>query len=205
MSLRASYTFLAPFYDFVIERLFSDLRARSLSALPRTGPLDVLVDGIGTGLDLPHLPAQHRYIGLDLTRAMLDRAIKRRDQLNVNFVQANSLRLPFKDEAFDHAVLHLILAIVPDSVRCLQEASRVLKPGGSVLILDKFLHRGESARFRRALNPAASRLVSRLDVVFEDVFARTPELNLVSDEGVLLGGWIRKIVLAKTEAARDAR
>lgn len=197
MSLRTSYTVLAPLYDLVIERLFSDLRARSLSVLPKAETLDVLINGIGTGLDLPHLPTQHRYTGLDLTRAMLSRATKRRDHLNVNFVQANSLRLPFKDESFDHAVLHLILAIVPDSVRCLHETSRVLKPGGSILILDKFLRRGQRARLRRGLNPVVSRLVTRLNVIFEDVLEKTPELDLESDEPALFGGWVRQIRLEK--------
>ncbi|MGH8718092.1 MAG: hypothetical protein ACREV0_04000, partial [Burkholderiales bacterium] len=82
MSLRISYTVLAPLYDPVIERLFAPLRAQSLGALPKAETLDVLINGIGTGLDLPHLPTQHRYTGLDLTRAMLSRAIKRRDRLN---------------------------------------------------------------------------------------------------------------------------
>ena len=107
------------------------------------------------------------------------------------------MRLPFKDQAFDYVVLHLILAIVADAVRCLRESARVLKPGGSILVLDKFLKRGESAVLRRALNPLSSRLVTRLDVVFEDVLGQTPGLQLVSDEPVRFGGWIRQIRLAK--------
>ena len=33
----------------------------------------------GTGLDLPHLPAHHHYVGIDLTDAMLRRALPRHD------------------------------------------------------------------------------------------------------------------------------
>jgi phosphatidylethanolamine/phosphatidyl-N-methylethanolamine N-methyltransferase len=197
LSLRASYTFLAPLYDVVIERLFVDARRKSLAALPKTGNLQVLISGIGTGLDLPHLPPQHSYAALDLTAAMLHRARPRSDKLNLCFVQGDSIGLPFKDQAFDYVVLHLILAIVPDAVRCLRESARVLKPGGSILVLDKFLKRGESAVLRRALNPLSSRLITRLDVVFEDVLGQTPELQLVSDEPVRFGGWIRQIRLAK--------
>jgi phosphatidylethanolamine/phosphatidyl-N-methylethanolamine N-methyltransferase len=202
LSLRTSYTLLSPLYDLVVERLFSDLRTKSLGALPKAGSLDILINGIGTGLDLPHAPRVHRYVGLDLTRAMLERARHRRDELNLELVQGDSLALPFKNEAFDYAVLHLILAIVPDAPACLTETARVLKPGGTVLLLDKFLKRGERAPLRRALNPLVSRLVTRLDVVFEDALAATPELALLSDEAVLFGGWIRQITLTKTDRER---
>jgi hypothetical protein len=50
---------------------------------------------------------------------------------------------------------------------------------------------------RRTLNPIVSRIVTRLDVVFEDVLAQLPKLTLVSDEPVLFGGWIRVIRLVK--------
>ena len=64
---------------------------------------------------------------------MLDRAQKRRRSSQAGLVQGDSMRLPFKNESFDHVVLHLILAIVPDSVLCLRETARVLKRGGTIL------------------------------------------------------------------------
>lgn len=197
MSLRSSYTLVAPIYDWVIERPFRKVRAASLARLPSDNTLRILLDGIGTGLDLPFLPAGPRYIGLDLTAAMLDRARPRARDHNMQFVQGTSLALPFADNSFDHAVLHLILAIVPDSERCLREAARVVKPQGSILIVDKFLRRGQRALLRRAMNPLISRLVTRLDVVFEDVLAKFPNLALATDEAALWNGWIRSIRLVK--------
>jgi len=73
----------------------------------------------------------------------------------------------------------------------------VVKPGGRVLLLDKFLRRGERAWLRRALSPLAARVATRLDVVFEDVLERTPQLSLVSDRPALAGGWFRAIELVK--------
>ncbi|MBC7943994.1 MAG: class I SAM-dependent methyltransferase [Burkholderiales bacterium] len=196
MSLESSYTLLAPMYDFVIERPFRKVRADSLMRLPAK-PSTILVNGIGTGLDLPHLPTRHRYTGLDLTAAMLKRARPRIRGVSMNLVQGTSLALPFADDAFDHAVLHLILAIVPDPACCLSEVARVVKPKGSVLIVDKFLRKGQWAPLRRALNPLISRLATRFDVVFEDVLAKQPNLRLVDDHPVLLNGWIRSIRLIK--------
>ena len=197
MSLRTSYRFLAPIYDQAVEKPLRRARLRSLGALPAGRAQLVLLDGVGTGLDLPHLPAVHRYVGVDLTRAMLDRARARRGGLSVDLVEGDSQALPFPDACFDHAILHLILAVVPDPARCLGECARVLKPGGTVLILDKFLRHGERAWLRRALNPLARRIATRTDVVFEDVLASAPTLRLIDDQPALAGGWFRCIRLMR--------
>jgi phosphatidylethanolamine/phosphatidyl-N-methylethanolamine N-methyltransferase len=199
MSLRRSYTIIAPLYDALLATAGGALRAASLAQLPQQGNQGILISGIGTGLDLPHLPPEHSYTGLDLTAAMLHRVKPRTGNLHLNLVQGNSMSLPFKDECFDHVVLHLILAIVPDGRACLRETARVLKPGGSVLILDKFLRPGETAWFRRTLNLLSQHLVTRLDVVFEEVLAAVPELKIASDTPVLAGGWFRSIRLTKAE------
>lgn len=199
MSLKHSYTLFAPIYDALIAAPSAQLRARSLAALAERPAAEVLIPGIGTGLDLPHLPPQHRYTGIDLTRAMLERARPRSRGLAIDLLQGDSQRLPFADARFDHVVLHLILAVVPDPAACLAEAVRVVKPGGSIHILDKFLKPGESAPLRRLLNPISRRLATRLDVVFESLLEQHPEMELVSDEPALLSGWFRLIVLRKAD------
>ena len=196
MSLRLSYTLLSPLYDLVAGPLFRTARQRSLAALP-PGPGSVLVNGVGSGLDLPFLPRAYRYVGLDLTRAMLARSLRRAADLEFAAVQGDSLALPFRDASFDHAVLHLILAVVPDAAAALTETARVVRPGGGILIFDKFLRRGQSAPLRRLLNPIAARLVTRLDVVFEDILLRVPGLRVISDEPAVAGGWFRRIRLEK--------
>jgi ubiquinone/menaquinone biosynthesis C-methylase UbiE len=94
-------------------------------------------------------------------------------------------------------VLHLILAVVPDAARALAETARVVRPGGSILVLDKFLRRGQSAPLRRMLSPLAARLVTRIDVVFEDALERVPGLRVAADEPVAAGGWFRRIRLER--------
>ena len=165
MSLKNSYTLIAPFYDAAIARTTQAARKHSLSVLPET-PSRVLLAGVGTGLDLPHLPAHHHYTGLDLTHAMLRRAIPRANHINFAAVRGDAQNLPFAAGSFDVAVLHLILAVVPDPAKCLGEIARVLRPGGQALVFDKFLRPGEPALLRRLANPLASRIATRLDVVF---------------------------------------
>ncbi len=197
MSLKHSYTLIAPFYDAMLSSALASVRAQNLRHLPAREQT-VLINGIGTGLDLPHLPPENRYIGLDLTAAMLRRATPRRGTLDLSLVQGNSLALPFNDGHFDQVVMHLILAVVPDSAQALREAARVLKPGGGMLIFDKFLRPGQSAPLRRAFNLIFRQLATRLDVVFEDVLAQAPGLQLEWDTPQMANGWFRAIKLVKS-------
>ena len=72
-----------------------------------------------------------------------------------------------------------------------------LKPGGQVLVFDKFLRRGQSAILRRLINPLMRRIATRLDVVFEDLLSEAPGLVLEHDQPALAGGWFRMIRLRK--------
>lgn len=198
MSLRTSYTLLAPFYDWLVGPALARVRAASLARLPRGGHAHILVNGIGTGLDLPLLPATHRYTALDLTRAMLDQALPRGGALDLQWTQGDSQRLPFRANAFDHVLLHLILAIVPDTRAALREAARVVKVGGRLFVLDKFLRQGEAAWLRRMINPLARRIATRTNVVFEDTLAGISGLRVIADQPALAGGWFRMITLEKT-------
>jgi len=196
LSLKNSYTLIAPFYDVAIARATHAARVRSLAALPKEASR-VLLAGVGTGLDLPHLPTQHHYVGLDLNQAMLRRALPRAGHVDFAPVQGDAQHLPFADASFDCAVLHLILAVVPQPAHCFAEIERVLKPGGQVLVFDKFLRRGQLAILRRLINPLMRRLATRLDVVFEDLLSEAPGLVLEYDQPALAGGWFRMIRLRK--------
>jgi ubiquinone/menaquinone biosynthesis C-methylase UbiE len=196
LSLKHSYTLAAPFYDAFLTAATRGARKRSLSALSHFPPRDVLLLGVGTGLDLPHLPDQHRYVGLDLTAAMLLRARPRAANLQFIPLRGDVQRLPFGDASFDVAVLHLILAVVPAPTLCLAEAVRVLKPGGQLLIFDKFLRRGE-AGWKRLLNPLTRHVATRLDVVFEDVLEAVGGVRVTANDAALASGWFRLIRLEK--------
>lgn len=157
----------------------------------------MLLAGVGTGLDLPHLPPQHRYVGLDFNRPMLRRALPRTGRLDFLPVQGDVRTLPFAAASFDGAILHLILAVVPEPERCLAEIVRIVRPGGTVVVFDKFLQHGQPALLRRLANPLVRRVATRLDVVFEEVLATTPQLYCEDDRPALAGGWFRLIRLRR--------
>ncbi len=200
MALKHSYTLLAPLYDLLVAGPLDKARAYSIGSITDFADKDILINGIGSGLDIPHLPRNARYTGTDITPAMLKIAQKRAQKhtFPIELICADSQQLPFEDEQFDIILMHLILAVVPQPVLAMQEAARVLKPGGSLYILDKFLKPGELAPVRRALNLLSRHIATRMDVVFEETLAHTPTLKIISDEPVLANGWFRLIKLEKS-------
>jgi len=71
---------------------------------------------------------------LDLGRGMLARARRRAEALglSVDLREASAEQLPFEDESFDTVVFTWSLCTIPDPMRALGEARRVLSPmGGS--------------------------------------------------------------------------
>jgi len=199
--LRAAYTLWAPLYDPLIRPLFRESRAQSLSALGSADGQTILIDGIGTGLDLPLLPRGANYVGIDLTPAMLTRSqtTARRLGRPIGLITADAMALPFQDAVFDRVIMHLILAIVPTPTAALAEAARVVKPDGLILIFDKFLRPGQRAPLRRWVSPLIGRIATHTDMVFEDVLAACSMLVVVSDESDAAEGWFRRIVLRRKQ------
>ncbi|MDA8154309.1 MAG: class I SAM-dependent methyltransferase [Acidithiobacillus sp.] len=194
-SLQRAYTLWAPIYDLAVRGFSAPLRQRSLSGIP-AGPCRILVDGIGTGLDIPYLPQHGEIVGIDITHAMLRHAQKQ--GAKITLAQADAETLPFPDACFDIVVMHLILAVVPHADTALAEASRVLRPGGRILLLDKFLRRGQRAFWRRLLTPISSAIATHTSLVFEEILERRPELQVISDIPTAISGWFRLITLEKS-------
>lgn len=202
MSLRQTYTLWAPIYDLMLKPSTRAARARNLEELGPMAGKSLAIIGIGSGLDLDLLNAQtcpDYCVGLDITRAMLKRAQARCESspFSVLLIEADAMNTPFKQQQFDVVLLHLILAVVPKPERALTEASRILKPGGRILIFDKFLHHHQRAPLRRLISPLLGLLATRTDVELEPLLAAHPELTLTRNEPLLARGWFRGITLIK--------
>jgi len=137
---RFCYTLWSPFYDLLV-RGFAGWRRRSISLVGLQPGERVLIVGAGTGLDLNFIAPGPKITAIDLTAAMLRKLRKRACQqgLDVDARVMDAQAMPFDDASFDVVILHMILAVIPDPVRCAREVARVLRPGGRAVILDKFV------------------------------------------------------------------
>jgi ArsR family transcriptional regulator len=103
-------------------------------------PLDVADIGCGDGyLTLEAARWARSVIAIDRSDDVLERAkalARRRRVTNVTWKKGDLAKLPLKDEAVDVALLSQSLHHAPHPERALEEATRVLKPGGRLLVLD---------------------------------------------------------------------
>jgi len=116
-------------------RAFSKYRKKALS-LAKGKVLEI---GIGTGKNLPYYPEGVEVIGIDFSRGMLEKAEKRKKELgleNVKLLYMDAQNMEFDDNTFDTVVSTFVFCTVPDPIKGLKEAYRVLKPGGTAIFLE---------------------------------------------------------------------
>jgi ubiquinone/menaquinone biosynthesis C-methylase UbiE len=88
-----------------------------------------------------------RYVGVDISPAMLDRARRRispQHQSDVEIIEGNIERMPFGDRLFDLCICFNGLHCVPDPSAAVREIARCLKPGGR--LIGEFATRGQLRR-----------------------------------------------------------
>lgn len=114
-----------------------------VNALPAGRVLEV---GVGTGLSLPLYRPHHRVVGIDLSPDMLRQAERRVAERRLAHVAAlaemDAANLDFPGASFDVAVAMFVMTVVPDAPRVLAEMTRVVKPGGRIVIVNHFSAEG---------------------------------------------------------------
>jgi ArsR family transcriptional regulator len=115
-----------------------------LSLVPPGQDGRLLDIGTGTGRVVELLaPRMREALGIDASKAML--ALARARLSGPGFAHcavrlADMYRLPLADNAFDTVVLQMVLHHAEDPAGAVQEASRVLTPGGTLLVIDLAEH-----------------------------------------------------------------
>jgi len=129
---------------------FDAQRRRSLQQVRGT----VLEVGIGTGLNLPHYPAELTHLtAVDPNPGMLRKLARKTPRIELEALQAGAENLPFEDGSFDTVVTTHVLCSIPDRARALAEIRRVLRPGGRYVFLEHGLSPDPKvARWQRRLN-----------------------------------------------------
>lgn len=98
----------------------------------------VLEIGVGNGADgILFSQSGARYTGVDLTETALRSARKHFELLGLRgtFQIENAERLSFPDDSFDIIYAYGVLHHTPNPTRAIQEVYRVLRPGGTALIM----------------------------------------------------------------------
>jgi len=100
----------------------------------------VLEVGCGTGAvtrAVSQWPAVSAAVGVDPSPVFVAKARElARDLPSVSFETADGRSLPFAAASFEAVVFHTTLCHVPEPVRALREAVRVVRPGGCVAVFD---------------------------------------------------------------------
>ena len=121
-----------------IDRLQRPFTARTRRVLLGDLVGEVLDVGCGPGTNFEHYGAGARVTAVDYNPGMV--ALARRalpaSRAAVTVQVADATVLPFPDGSFDAYVSTLVLCSVPDLERAVDEAWRVLRPGGELRILE---------------------------------------------------------------------
>lgn len=115
--------------------LIRSWRKRLWARLPGSRVLEV---GAGTGLNIPFYGKERHVTALDIGELGLQRAKRRADNrdLQVNFIRGDAEALPFPGESFDAVAATFLFCSIGNPQRGLAEMQRVLRPGGTLLLLE---------------------------------------------------------------------
>lgn len=134
----ATYDDVAPHYDAAMRPLdrwfLARLRAETLSSLPENAC--ILELGAGTGLNFVFYPPGSHGIASEPSREMLKVAKDKSRPEGVRLVQSTAESLPFKSSSFDAAFATLVFCSVTSQQTAFAELRRVVRSGGTILLLE---------------------------------------------------------------------
>jgi ubiquinone/menaquinone biosynthesis C-methylase UbiE len=189
---------------------FRELAARLRSVLPQGG--DVLEVAPGPGFVAIEMAKNgaYRVTGLDVSRTMVELAHKNAAAagVHVDFRQGNASAMPFADQSFDLLACSAAFKNFSEPHKALEEMHRVLRPGGTAVVLDlrkdvamseirKYFGALGLSTISRWMTLAAFRFMllkraytrPQLEAMLADIPFRSKEIRLV-DIGVEL--WLQK-------------
>ncbi len=168
----------------------AQVEAAMLAALG-AGPFELLVDlGTGTGRMLELLAGRYsRALGIDASPAMLSYARAKLDRAGLGQAlvrQGDICNLNIDDGVASAVVMHQVLHFLSQPSRAIEEAARILAPGGRLLLVDFAPHEHEFLRDEFAhvrLGFAKSEIAHWLDAAGIDV-KETRDLVPPAPDGV---------------------
>jgi len=184
-----TYDEIAPHYDkamLPLDRWFlARLRETTFRYLPQDAR--ILEIGAGTGRNFVYYPTNSLSVASEPSGEMLKIASQKKRSDNIELIQSCAEQLPFADDSFDAAFSSLVFCSVVDPGEVFAELRRVVKSGGTVILL-------EHVRPNGLLGPVFDLLNLITVPLFDDHFnrrtaqeAQTNGLHLIKVERSLLG------------------
>ncbi len=169
-TMTRAYALWAPVYDAVCGPIFESGRKSAAAAARRRGR-DILEIGVGTGLSFADYGPQNNVTGIDLSPEMIAKAFKRKAEGNFPWIGSlevmDAQALAYAPATFDVVVGQFVITLVENPERVLDECARVLRPGGSLILVNHlFSETGAMAFFERTLARPARRIGLRPDFPF---------------------------------------
>jgi phosphatidylethanolamine/phosphatidyl-N-methylethanolamine N-methyltransferase len=175
------YGEFAPLYDKVFGKIFYNRLEYVIENLGIPPGAKVLEVGAGTGTSFPAYPSHCEITGVDLAPDMLACArqkIEENHWSHLTVMEMNALDLKFPDNTFDYVMAFHVVTVVPDPVRMIEEAKRVCKPGGRIVIVNHFTSEAPVlGSVTQALDPLTRWLGWRTDLRLKP-FIRTTGLRV---------------------------
>ncbi|WP_156288925.1 class I SAM-dependent methyltransferase [Oceanobacillus salinisoli] len=197
---RVIYRIWAPVYDkFFNSGMFVKARKKTFQGIDFKRNSKILFVGVGTGADLELINDTELDItAIDFSEAMLERAREKFSSSTIKFIKMDAQNMSFESHSFDMVAGSLILSVVPNANTCFQEMIRVLKPGGKLIIFDKFSSGIRPSLGKRLMRPIIKVLGTDIGLNFETLFEKyKDDLRVIEDKPVMLGGMYRKIIIQK--------
>lgn len=196
------YDRIGGLYDATLGFWSREVRKEAADALDLREGERLLIVGVGTGMELEHLPPWIRGAGVDLSGGMLERARRRRVELGMrglNLRLMDARTLDFPDASFEAVYLPLIVTVVEDGAQVLAEAARVTAPGGRLIVADRFWpeHRSRPATVR-AVSWVLGHFAMRFDHRFSEIHAGSPSLEIKDYKKTGPGTFFHLVTLHKT-------
>lgn len=191
--VKRAYKIYAPAYDLVFDWIFNPGRQAAIRLLGIRPDNKVLEVGIGTGLNLPLYPRYCRLTGIDLSEEMLKKAHEKVSELgltNITLRTMDATVMDLNDDEFDSAVATYTISAVPDPVAVLREMRRVVKPGGSIVVLNHFRSdKRVMARIEDLVAPVCTRLGWKSNLPLHPLLEEVGLVPELQERVNLFNGW----------------
>jgi ubiquinone/menaquinone biosynthesis C-methylase UbiE len=189
---------------------FRALATRLRTVLPQGGDMLEVAPGPGFVAIEMAKGGAYRVTGLDVSRTMVELAHRNAAEaaVDVDFRQGSASAMPFADESFDLLACSAAFKNFSEPHKALEEMYRVLRPGGTALVLDlrrdvpmseirRYFGALELSTVERWFTLATFRLMLRrraytrpqFEAMLADIPFRSKEIRIV-DIGVEL--WLQK-------------